>query len=65
MMDKTKECPKCKGEMKEGNFTGQVVEWEKDGDRSFLKDEQSKIVTYACEKCGFIESYVTKRFEKI
>lgn len=59
-MDKIKVCPKCEGEMKSGNLTGQEIDWKKEGDRSFLRDEGRKIFTYACEKCGYMESYVRK-----
>lgn len=59
-MTKARICPKCKGEMKTGNYTGVVVDWEKEGEPTFLKQSGQKIVTYACIKCGYMESYVQK-----
>lgn len=56
----SKNCPKCNGEMKEGNYTGSEVDWEKDGQHSFLKQKGLKIATYACVKCGYLESYVKR-----
>jgi len=44
--------------MKVGDYTGTAVSWKKDGEQAFLKQTGHKIVTYACETCGFMESYV-------
>lgn len=46
--------------MKEGSYTGVAVDWESDKDPAFLKQSGHKIVTYACEVCGYMESYVKK-----
>lgn len=53
-----KVCPKCKGEMIAGTYTGLQVDWEKEGSHKFIKGEGLKINTYACSDCGFMESYV-------
>lgn len=55
-------CPKCKGAMKVGNYTGVSADWEKDGEHAFLKQSGYKIATYACEECGYMESYVKSKF---
>ena len=44
--------------MKIGDYTGTPVTWNKDGEQTFLKQTGHKIITYACEACGFMESYV-------
>jgi ribosomal protein S27AE len=59
-MNKTKICPKCQGEMIAGHYTGPMIEWEVEGDQSFLKKEGITINTFACKRCGFMESYVQK-----
>lgn len=59
-MANMKICPKCEGEMKVGNYTGTVTNWEKEGEPAFLKQSGQKIITYACIKCGYMESYVKK-----
>lgn len=46
--------------MNVGNYTGTVADWEKNREHAFLKDSGRKIVTYACEECGYMESYVNK-----
>ncbi len=53
-----KECPKCKGEMKQGRLMGVQADWQKDGEQRFLKNDSPNIITYACQKCGYLESYV-------
>lgn len=59
-MSTAKVCPKCTKEMEIGNYTGSSkISWEKE-EYSFLKQEGQKISTYACLKCGFIESYIKK-----
>lgn len=55
-----KACAKCGGELKAGKFTGQKVEWEKEQEPVFLKQSGQAIITYACTKCGFLESYVKR-----
>jgi len=59
-MIKTNVCSKCQGEMIVGQYTGPVIDWENKGEHSFLKTEGVKITTYACKKCGYMESYVNK-----
>ncbi|MBN2423095.1 hypothetical protein JXB41_07775 [Candidatus Woesearchaeota archaeon] len=68
VMEKTKICPKCQGEMEKGLMItpGAVVgvRWVKGipnwlfGTRVWGKP---KIFAYSCVKCGFIESYVEKK----
>ncbi len=57
-MEKAKVCTKCNGEMVSGKYTGPVIDWEIEGEHAFLKKEGIKITTYACKKCGYMESYV-------
>lgn len=54
-------CPKCEGKMVLGNYTGTEIDWQKGEVPSFLKNNGSKINSYACEKCGYLESYVKKK----
>lgn len=46
--------------MKKGNYSGTEVGWEKEGKPAFLIQTGQKIITYACIKCGYMESYVEK-----
>ena len=59
-MTESKVCPKCTGQMKVGNYTGNEVDWEKEQGQDFLRKDGFKIDSYACEKCGYIESSVKK-----
>lgn len=59
-MSGNKICPKCQGVMINGNYTGTVANWENEEEPSFLKKSGQKIIAYACEDCGYIESYVKK-----
>ncbi|GEM_PF-5630211 len=59
-MNKTKICLKCEGPMIIGNYTGKQVDWEKDMGHSFLQGSGKNIVTYACNHCGYLESYVKR-----
>lgn len=59
-MVEDKTCPKCKGSMKEGSYTGVTVDWENNKEPAFLKQSGRRIITYACEMCGYMESYVKK-----
>lgn len=56
-MQKQKVCPKCKGIMILGNYTGHQVNWDSEDGHKFLQSSGRKIATYACEKCGYLESY--------
>lgn len=51
-------CPKCNGEMVSGDYTGVEASWQKEDSPKFLKESGKKIFNYACEKCGYIESYI-------
>lgn len=59
-MQKKKLCPKCKGVMEAGNLSGNQVDWQSETSHNFLKETGVKIITYACESCGYLESYVNK-----
>ena len=54
-------CPKCAGNMIQGNYSGNIVDWQTDPSKSFLKTEGKEILTYACNMCGYMESYVRKQ----
>lgn len=59
-------CPKCGGAMKKGKLLGRVNPIKhydiifEDAAQKKLIPEKKWLVAYACEKCGFIESYVSK-----
>lgn len=55
-----KVCPKCSNVMKKGNFSGLAVQWDAEEEQTFLKKPGQQIVTYACEGCGYLESYIKK-----
>jgi len=59
-MQKKKFCPKCKGVMETGNLSGNQVDWQLGTSHNFLKEKGTKIITYACDSCGYLESYVNK-----
>jgi predicted nucleic-acid-binding Zn-ribbon protein len=44
--------------MSQGKLIGNHLNWEKDGEQKFLKNDESNIVTFVCKKCGYLESYV-------
>lgn len=46
--------------MKKGNFSGLAVQWDAEEEQTFLKKPGQQIVTYACEGCGYLESYIKK-----
>ena len=54
-------CPKCTGKMEKGSFSGNNIDWQKETDKSFLVSSGKEILTYACTKCGYLESYVQKK----
>ncbi len=54
-MSEVKKCPKCNGEMVQGEFLKnlpKVVVFSKDGRPSF-----EKVIPTCCKKCGFMEIY--------
>lgn len=59
-MTDNKICSKCQGSMIQGNYTGTPAKWAKEDEYSFLEQSGQRILTYACEKCGYMESYVKK-----
>jgi len=64
--NEARKCPKCGGEMKEGKLLARYspikhydVVFE-DVRQKKLLTEKKWLVTYACENCGYIESYIQK-----
>lgn len=57
-MEETKKCPKCGGEMEEGNINTRNV-WVKKGKQILFGAPH--YISYSCLKCGFIESYTEKQ----
>lgn len=57
-MIKSKICPKCEGVMEEGKIIGKNNNWRTNTSKDFLKDSEKEILSYACKKCGYLESYV-------
>jgi len=57
-MDKVK-CPKCNSEMEEGKInTPASPTWTPIGKVALMSGK--KFSTYACPKCGYMESYLNK-----
>jgi predicted nucleic-acid-binding Zn-ribbon protein len=60
-MSEVKKCPKCNGEMVQGEFLKnlpKVVVFSKQSQRSF-----DKVIPYYCKKCGFMEIYKVMKQE--
>jgi predicted nucleic-acid-binding Zn-ribbon protein len=55
-MDQTKKCPKCKGTMLIGEEGSHL--WKESAKKTFIGAK--KYNTYACENCGYMESYLEK-----
>ena len=56
-----KKCPKCKGRMTKGLIVDSsylVCYHQRWTSGSLLSGKKRKVDTYACEKCGFMESYL-------
>lgn len=53
-------CPKCKSAMIEGNYSGNSTFWLEENQHDFIQGSGKKIISYACEQCGYLESYVKK-----
>ena len=62
-------CPKCKGTMVKGNLhsrRGMISATEiffiEDGKSKFglIKKPGTKTTSYACQKCGYLETYLSK-----
>lgn len=59
-------CPKCDGEMKKGvlfvQTMGGVPTWIAEKDFGIeVQLKKANNYQYACEKCGFTETYLTKK----
>jgi len=61
-----KNCPKCNGKMKVGKLLARYgpikhydIVFESAAQKKFLT-EKKWLVTYACENCGYTESYIQK-----
>lgn len=61
---KVKKCPKCGGDMTRGQLLTRhnplkhydvVFDY---AEQSKLLTEKKRLVAYACEKCGYVESYL-------
>ena len=50
-------CPKCGGIMRKGKLVAKYSAI-KDIDIFFKEKEKKKLVTYVCQSCGYVESYV-------
>jgi len=53
-MEENKKCSKCKGEMVRGQEGSHL--WKEDSKKTFIGS--TKYNTYACPKCGYMESYL-------
>ena len=59
-------CPKCGGEMKVGKLLARhnpVKHYDlvfDDAEQGKLLTEKKWLVAYACENCGYVETYVSK-----
>jgi predicted Zn-ribbon and HTH transcriptional regulator len=61
-VNKVKKCPKCNGEMVQGEFLKnlpKVVVFSKEGRRSL-----DKVIPFYCKNCGFIEIYKEMKEKK-
>ncbi|MCA9382502.1 hypothetical protein KC660_03795 [Candidatus Dojkabacteria bacterium] len=72
-MDETKICPKCEGQMMKGfivdrgHYNGKMIStwikgWKWGG--LTVDGKQTGVMTYKCEKCGFLESYAVENIDK-
>lgn len=62
IMSEVKKCPKCSGEMVQGEFLKnlpKVIVFPKKGRRSF-----DRVIPTYCKKCGFMEIYKEMREKK-
>ena len=65
-MSEVKNCPKCGSEMKMGKLLARyspIKHYDlvfEDAQQRKLLTEKKWLVAYACEKCGYLESYVLK-----
>ena len=53
-VDEIKKCSKCNGEMIKGEECSHI--WKNADKKTFIGG--TKYYTYACSKCGFMESYL-------
>lgn len=56
----SKLCPKCNEEMKEGTYAGSHSYWTPQEMQGFLQQPGKRVLSFACEQCGFIENYIDR-----
>jgi predicted nucleic-acid-binding Zn-ribbon protein len=68
-MEKSNKCPKCGGKMTKGSpgsYGGAGNAWYDEKDNflarisKLIRPGRNLILTYSCEKCGYIERYVKR-----
>lgn len=55
-----KPCPKCTSDMVEGLYSGSPTYWLQQEEHSFIQGSGKRIISYACDRCGYVENYVKK-----
>lgn len=58
-MEETRKCPKCGGRMLLGEECSHM--WKNDSKKTFVGAGAARYYTYACEACGYMESYLEKK----